>query len=96
MPSFFVDLLSLSIASAIGPGQVLFSILLLQSPSRGVLKAGYFVGGITAVRLLQGIVFGFILAGAFYSAADNDKPGLITSTLLLILGIFLLITACKQ
>ena len=96
MPPFSVDLLSLSIASAIGPGQILFTVLLLRSSDRGVLRAGSFVGGITAVRLVQGIVFGFIMTGAFSSVSASGQPGVITSTLLLVLGIFLLITAYKQ
>jgi hypothetical protein len=98
--TFLVDLVSLSIASAIGPGQILFSTLLLQSPHRGVLKAGSFISGMTVVRLIQGAVFGFILIGAFTtasaSATASDPSGAVVSTLLLVLGIFLLITAYKQ
>ena len=96
MPSFLVDLVSLSIASAIGPGQILFTILLLQSSERGVVKATAFVGGMTVVRLIQGIVFGFILTGAFSSVSNSSQPGVITATLLVVLGIFLWITAYKQ
>jgi hypothetical protein len=96
MGTNLVDLLGLSIASAIGPGQILFSILLLQSADRGVLKAGFFVGGMTAVRLVQGIVFGFVLTGASGSAPHSDQPGAVASTLFVVLGIFLLITAYKQ
>jgi len=98
MSSFIIDLVSLSIASAIGPGQILFSVLLLQSHQQGVLKTGSFVSGMTVVRLIQGIVFGFILIGAFTSATSSagDQTGVIVSTLLLVLGISLLITAYKQ
>jgi hypothetical protein len=94
-PNWF-DLLGLSIACAIGPGQILFTVLLLQSADRGVLKAGFFVGGMTLVRLVQGIVFGFVLTGASGSTPQNGQPGAIASTLFVILGIFLLITAFKQ
>ena len=96
MPSFFVNLVSLSIASAIGPGQILFSVLLLQSSDRGAVKAGSFVGGMTVVRLVQGIVFGFVLTGATGSAPQSGQPGAVSSTLFLVLGIFLFITAYKQ
>jgi threonine/homoserine/homoserine lactone efflux protein len=98
MTSLWINLLSLSIASAMGPGQILFDTLLLRSPDRGALKAGSFVGGMTTVRLLQGIVFGFIFTGVTGSAggSNGSQPGVITSTLLLVLGIILLITAYRQ
>jgi hypothetical protein len=50
----------------------------------------------TAVRLIQGIVFGFIFTGATLSASGSGQSGVITSTLLLVLGIILLITAYRQ
>ena len=96
MPSFFVNLVSLSIASAIGPGQILICILLLQSSDRGVLKAGCLVGAMTVVRLLQGVVFGSVLTGAAISALHSGQHGVITSTLLLVAGILLLIAAYEQ
>ena len=96
MISLIIDLLPLSIASAIGPGQIIFDTLLLLSPNRAVLKASSFVAGMTAVRLVQGIVFGFVLGGAAYAVSNSGKPNAISSTLLLVLGIALLITAYKQ
>ena len=96
MLSLLANLLPLSIASAIGPGQILFDTLLLRSPDRGALKAACFVAGMTVVRLLQGIIFGFILTGAIQSAASSGQPHVISSLLLLVLGIFLLVTAYRQ
>jgi hypothetical protein len=96
MPSFFLDLVSLSIASVIAPGQILICMLLLQSPDRGVLKASCLVGGMTVVRLVQGAVFGPILTGAAISALRRGQHGAITSTLLMVLGILLLIAAYEQ
>lgn len=90
------NLLPLGIASAIGPGQILFITLLLRSPDRGVAKAGAFIGGMTVVRLAQGLVFGFILTGATLTAPGSGQPGVITSTLLMVLGILLLVTAYRQ
>ena len=86
MPSSFVDLVLLSIASAIGPGQILICVLLLQSPDRGALKAGCLVGGMTVVRLIQGVVFGSVLTGAAISALHRGQHGVITSTLFLFLA----------
>ncbi len=72
MLSVIVNLLPLGIASAIGPGQVLFVTLLLRSLDRGAMRAGSFVGGMTAVRLLQGAIFGFILTSA---SVAQSAPG---------------------
>jgi hypothetical protein len=58
--AMFVDLLTLAIASALGPGQMIVDTLLLLSPDRATLKAGSFVAGMTVVRLLKGLVFGFV------------------------------------
>lgn len=96
MTFFLANLLPLSIASAIGPGQILFDTLLLRSPDRGAAKAGAFVGGMTTIRLIQGIVFGFIFTGAVASGVAGGQPGGITSTLLTVLGIFLLITMYRS
>jgi hypothetical protein len=96
MTSPFVTLLALSIASAMGPGQILFDTLLLRSDDRGTLKAGLVVGGMTTCRLVQGIVFGFIFTDAVISIPRNGQHSTITSTLLLVLGVLLLISAYKQ
>jgi len=96
MPSFFVDLATLSVASAFAPGQILICLLLLQSPDRGVLKAGCLVGGMTVVRVVQGALFGPILTGAAIRALRRGQHGAITSTLLMMLGILLLIAAYEQ
>jgi hypothetical protein len=92
----FVDLLTLGIASALGPAQILLDTLLLLSPDRGVSKAGSFVAGMTVVRLIQGILFGFVLGGAAYALSNRGQHNVIASTLLLVLGITLLTAAYEQ
>jgi hypothetical protein len=64
LSELFVDLLKLGIASSIGPGQINFDTLLLLSSYRAILKAGFFVAGMTVVRPLPGIAFGIILDGS--------------------------------
>lgn len=88
-------LLPFIIGSAVVPIQIMIGILLLKSPQQGRLKAIAFVGGMTLARILQGILFGFVLAEAVH--LDNQsgtKP--IISTLLLVLGILLLVAAYKK
>jgi hypothetical protein len=97
MGSVIVSLLPLIIGSAVVPVQIIIDILLLKNPKQGLLKASAYVGGMTTMRLLQGLVFGLILTGnASATASESSGKGPIVSTLLLVLGIFFLITAYKQ
>ena len=85
------------IGSAVVPVQIIIDILLLKSPKQGLLKASAYVGGMTTLRLLQGLIFGLILTNSSgASAEESSGKGLVVSTLLLVLGILLLITAYKQ
>jgi threonine/homoserine/homoserine lactone efflux protein len=91
------SLLPLIIGSAVVPVQIIIDILLLKSPKQGLLKASAYVGGMTSMRLLQGLIFGLILTeGASATGEGSNGKGPIVSTLLLVLGIFFLITAYKQ
>jgi hypothetical protein len=97
MGSVIVSLLPLIIGSAVVPVQIIIDILLLQNPKQEPLKASAYVGGMTTMRLLQGLVFGLILTGsASATASETSGKGPIVSTLLLVLGIFFFITAYKQ
>lgn len=94
MGALFISLLPLIIGSALVPAQIIVAILLLKSPKQGLLKAIAYVGGMTTTRLLQGLFFGLIL----FDPASSDESGgksLVVSMLLMLLGIFLLITAYK-
>jgi hypothetical protein len=92
-----ISLLPLIIGSALVPIQIIFDILLLKNPSKGLLKAISYVGGMTTLRLLQGLIFGLILTNSAAAATPKaGGKGPIISTLLLVLGILLLVTAYKQ
>jgi threonine/homoserine/homoserine lactone efflux protein len=89
------DLLPFILGIAIVPVQLIILLLFLKDPKSGLIKGFLFLAGITIVRLLQGIVFGLILN--FGTSADGaNGKGPIVSTLLLVLGILLLITAYKK
>lgn len=95
MGALLKSLLPLIIGSALVPAQIIIAILLLKSPKQGLLKAIAYVGGMTTTRLLQGLIFGLILINNAASSDESDGKSLIVSTLLMLLGIFLLITAYR-
>ena len=97
MASLFVSLIPFIIGSALVPIQIIIDILLLKSPKQGLLKASAYVGGMTTLRLLQGLIFGLILANsAAATAEESGGKSPVVLTLLVVLGILLLIAAYKQ
>ena len=92
--SVLVDLLPLVIGAAVVPIPIII-VLLLLSNQGGLLKGAAFIGGAIVLRLAQGIVFGYIFTSD--PAATSETGGnLIISTLLLVMGILMLITAFKK
>jgi len=95
MSELFVSLLPFILGSALLPIQIIIVILILNSPQRGVLKASAYVGGMTIMRLLQGLVFGLILSNSEL-ADDEQGKSLVVLILVTVLGILLLVTAYRQ
>ena len=93
MGETIIQLMPYIIGSAIVPVQIMMIILLLNSPRQGLAKAIFLVAGMTAVRLLQGVIFGWILSP---DPGDAGGKSPVVSILLVVLGILLLITAYKQ
>ncbi len=92
-----VSMLPLILGSAIVPVQIIMVILMLTSEKQGPLKAIMFVLGMTLVRIGQGILFGLVLTGGSSDPADvSEGTAWFKSTLLLVLGVLLLITAYKK
>jgi hypothetical protein len=94
MRDVVVELLPLIVGAAVVPLYSIAVLLLVQSKA-GLLKAIAFVVGGIIVRLLQGILFGLVFGVACEANSEAD-PKLIVSTLLLITGILLLVTAFRQ
>src|SRR5215212_12152423 len=67
---------------------------MLQGPG-GLVNAIAFVAGNIAVRLAQGVLFGLVLSVAV-AASSEDGQRLGVSTLLLIVGVLLSVTAVKK
>lgn len=96
METLFVSLLPYIIGSAIVPVQIIIGLLLLKSPNQGLLKAIAYVIGMTITRLFQGLIFGWVLSESSALSEGSNGKNPIISTLLLVLGILLLITAYKK
>jgi hypothetical protein len=94
MDDVIFELFPLIFAAAVVPMYSIVVLTLLQSQG-GLLKAIAFVTGGVSARLVQGILFDLVIGAA---CQENAEPGpkLIVSTLLLMVGILLLITAFKQ
>lgn len=95
MSNILVDLIPFIIGGMFVPVQLIIMLMLLKNPKSGTQKGLLFLTGLTMVRLLQGIVFGLIL-NIGGSGDKDDGKGVIVSTLLLVLGILLLISAYKK
>lgn len=93
MGATVIQLMPLIIGSAVVPLQLIMIILLLNNPGQGLVKAIFLVAGMTTIRMLQGIIFGLILSP---STGETSGKNPLVSTLLLVLGILLLITAYRQ
>ena len=90
-----VQMLPLILGAILAPVWIIIVLLLLASP-QGVLKATAFVLGMTLVRVLQGLIFGFIFSSSPDNSPDSSGSSPIVSTLLLVVGILLLIMAYKK
>ena len=94
MGAVIVYLLPLIVGAALLPAWIILALFLLRGEG-GVRKALAFAAGALLVRLVQGVIFGYV----FDTAADTygeSGSNLITSTLLLVVGIVMLISAVKK
>ena len=94
MGAVYVEMLPLILGAALLPVWIII-VLMLLSGDRGVVKGAAFVAGVTLVRLVQGVLFGFVFSGGGTAQTDAGAT-VFKSTLLLVLGIILLITAYKK
>lgn len=93
--NIFLDLLPMILGTALAPAWIIVVLLILRS-ANGLLKAIAFVVGTTLVRLLQGIVFGYILNQSAAAEAEANGSSPVVSVLMMVLGLLLLISAVKK
>jgi hypothetical protein len=95
MTNMWGSLIPLILGSALVPIQIIVTILLLRSAA-GKWTAIAWVAGMTAVRVVQGVVFGLILSSSDTDAVDSDRNGTIVSVLLLVVAVLFFVTALRQ
>jgi hypothetical protein len=93
MGETIANMLPTMLIVAVLPAPTIVVLVLLRG-AHGLTGAAAFVGGMTIVRLAQGALFGFVLVDAL-TARGSEGPGTVVATLLLVLGIFLWITAVR-
>ncbi len=94
MADLLATLLPLAVASAIVPIHIVITVLLLRGPA-GRLAAAAWIAGMTSTRLLQGVVFGLVLAPVESAGAGSGEPALVVSVVLLVVAVALLPMAAR-
>jgi hypothetical protein len=89
----WTTLVPLIIGSAVVPVQIVLTIMLLRTSLR---TAAAWVGGMAAVRLVQGILFGLVFTEIGATSAESGGPGLIASSLLFVFAVLFYVTAIRQ
>jgi hypothetical protein len=92
--SILFQLVPLMIAAMAMPTWILLVLFLLRA-NRGPAKALAFVGGVTAVRFVQGVVFGVALSATIGPRRHSQWEALV-SALLLVTGILMWAAALRQ
>lgn len=94
MTNTLLQLLPMILGSALVPIWIILLLLILRSPN-GLVKGVAFVGGATLVRLIQGVLFGYVFGASEAVGEESAGPSPVVAVLLLVVGILLLITAVK-
>jgi hypothetical protein len=95
MTELWGSLVPLILGSALVPVQIIVTLVLLRS-SGGVRTALAWVGGMTLVRLLQGLLFGLVFSSSDESGTGAADQGVVVSTVLLVMALLFYVTAARQ
>ena len=93
MVDLWTTLVPLVIGSAIVPVQILITVLLVRNSLR---TASAWVAGMAAVRLAQGVLFGFVFYQVVATSGSAAGPGIVGSSLLLVLSVLFYVTALRK
>jgi len=95
MTSLWSSLIPLIVGGVVVPIQIIITVMLLRS-SAGKLTAVAWVAGMTAVRLVQGLLFGLVFGSVETSSTATGGPGTAIWVLLLALAVMFYVTAAKN
>ena len=95
MGELWTSLLPLIVGSALVPIQIVITTMLLSSRA-GKVAAVAWLGGMTAVRLGQGLVFGLVLGASNDATSGGSGSSTAVSLLLLVVAILFYVTAARQ
>jgi hypothetical protein len=90
-----IALVALGIGSALFPGQITITVMLLRSAPGRIAAVGW-VGGLTALRLLQGVVFGLIIGSARTTEPGRQEESLLVPTFQLVLAVAFYVLAARK
>ena len=93
MTELWTTLIPIALVTAVMPGQVAMTILMLRAPG-GVPRAGAWVGGMTLVRLVQFAVLFLVIEPA--TADGKAGTSVAEGVLLLVVGVLLLVSAGRK
>ena len=93
MTELWTTLLPVALVTAVMPGQVVMTILMLRAPG-GVARAGAWVGGMTIVRLAQFALLFLVIEPATDDGTDGTS--LVEGALLLVVAMLLLVAAGRK
>lgn len=84
-------LLPLLLGSAVVPVQATITIVLLETRA-GVRNASAWIAGMLAVKLTQGLLFGFVFTAVDH---DTESNNVVVSAMILLVGIAFLVLAFR-
>ena len=93
MGELWSTLIPLIVGSAVVPVQIVVTVVLLRSSLR---TAAAWVAGMAAVRLSQGVLFGFVLSESGADSVASGSPGVVASGLLLVFAVLFYVTALRM
>ena len=93
MVELWGTLVPLIIGSALVPVQIVATVVLLRSSLRTAVA---WVAGMAAVRLVQGVLFGLVFAEIGAGSSASGGPGVVGSSLLLVLAVLFYVTAVRR
>ena len=96
MSELLLPIIALAFAAALQPLQVIALLALLQT-GRGIHNGLAYIGGMTSFRLALALVFWWLVSGVETAVESQGGDfGVITGTVMIILGLLLMIFALRQ